>query len=46
MEETISLGKYIASRRKFLKLTQVELAEKIGVSKSAIAKWEMDDCLP
>ena len=29
-----------------MKLTQEELAEKIGVSKSAIAKWETDGGLP
>ena len=46
MEEKISLGKFIASRRKYMKLTQTELAEEIGVSKSAIAKWETDGGLP
>ena len=29
-----------------MKLTQTELAEEIGVSKSAIAKWETDGGLP
>ena len=41
-----TLGEFIAGRRKFMKLTQEELAEKIGVSKSAIAKWETDGGLP
>ena len=29
-----------------MRLTQEELAEKVGVSKSAIAKWETDGGLP
>lgn len=29
-----------------MQLTQEELAERIGVSKSAIAKWETDGGLP
>lgn len=32
--------------RKYNKLTQEELAEKIGVSRQAIAKWESGDTLP
>lgn len=46
MEEKTSLGKFISIRRKFLRMTQEELAEKIGVSKSAIAKWETERGLP
>lgn len=46
MEEKTTLGRFIASRRKYMGLTQEELAEKIGVSKSAIAKWETDGGLP
>ena len=40
------LGRFIASRRKLMGLTQEELAEKIGVSKSAIAKWETEESTP
>ena len=39
-------GYFIAERRKSMRLTQEELAAKIGVSKSAIAKWETDGGLP
>ena len=39
-------GRFISVRRKHLGLTQAELAEKIGVSKSAIAKWETEGGLP
>ena len=42
----MSLGQFIASRRKYMGLTQEELAGKIGVSKSAVAKWETDGGLP
>ena len=46
MEEKDNLGLYIANRRKFMGLTQEEMAEKVGVSKSAIAKWETNRGLP
>ncbi len=42
----MSLGQYISTRRKHMRLTQEELADKVGVSKSAIAKWETDGGLP
>lgn len=45
-EPMITLGQYISKRRKHMRLTQIELAEKVGVSKSAIAKWELDGGLP
>lgn len=46
MEQRLSLGQYISARRKHMRLTQEELADKVGVSKSAIAKWETDGGLP
>ena len=46
MDDMTSLGKFISLRRKYLRLTQEELAEKIGVSKSAVAKWETERGIP
>ena len=42
----MSLGQLIAAQRKKLMLTQEELAKKLRVSKSAIAKWETDGGIP
>ena len=46
MGNEITFGRFIAIRRRHLQLTQSELADKIGVSKSAIAKWETGGGLP
>jgi transcriptional regulator with XRE-family HTH domain len=40
------IGQKIRKIRKAHRLSQEELAEKVGVSKSAIAKWETDGGLP
>ena len=40
------IGKFIANERKKKKLTQIELAKKIGVSNSAISKWEAGNGMP
>ena len=42
----MSLGRFIADRRKWLHMTQEDLAEKVHVSKSAIAKWETNGGIP
>ena len=44
MEQT--LGKRIAENRKALKLTQDQLAEKLGVTAQAVSKWENDQSCP
>lgn len=40
------IGKFIQERRKVKELTQVELAEKLGVSNRTISKWENGNSLP
>ncbi len=42
----IKIGKFIKERREEKKLTQVELAEKLGVSNRTISKWENGNHLP
>ena len=34
------IGKFIATLRKEKGLTQQELAEKLGITKNAVSKWE------
>ena len=46
MSGKISLGKYISARRKQMEMTQEIFADRIGVSKSAVAKWETDGGIP
>ncbi len=36
----LTIGKFIALKRKEKNLTQEQLAETIGVSRQAISKWE------
>ncbi len=46
MPKNLTLGQFIAQRRKSLGWTQEQLADKVNVSKSAIAKWETDGGIP
>ena len=39
-------GKFIAHKRKEKKLTQEQLAEKLGVSNKTVSKWETGKCMP
>ncbi len=41
-----TLGKRIASLRKENGMTQMELAEKMGVTDKAVSKWERDLSIP
>ena len=40
------IGKYLAGLRKLHKITQDELANKLGVSRQAVSKWETGSSLP
>lgn len=44
--DQIKIGRFIATMRKKQKLTQCELAEKLGVSDKAVSKWERGKGLP
>ncbi len=44
--DLIKIGKYIAGKRKFLGMTQKQLAEKLGMSDKSVSKWERGVCLP
>lgn len=39
------IGRFIAEKRKEQKLTQGQLAERLGVSTNAVSKWERGLCL-
>ncbi|MBQ7923553.1 MAG: helix-turn-helix transcriptional regulator [Clostridia bacterium] len=42
----MSIGTNIYTLRKSRKITQGQLAEKLGVSEQAVSKWENDQCAP
>lgn len=42
----IKIGKFIAICRKEQKLTQMQLAEKLGITDRAVSKWETGKSLP
>lgn len=42
----ITIGRFIAKKRKELNLTQEQLAERLGVSNKTISKWETGKCMP
>ena len=41
----VRIGKFISEKRKDKKITQEQLAEKLGVSTNAVSKWERGLCL-
>lgn len=41
-----TIGNYIARKRREKSLTQVQLAEQLGVSNKTISKWENGKCMP
>ncbi|MBR1540481.1 MAG: helix-turn-helix transcriptional regulator [Clostridia bacterium] len=44
--DTIKIGKFIAENRKAKKLTQEQLAEKLGVTAKTISRWENGNYMP
>ena len=42
----VKIGKFIASKRKEQSLTQLQLAEKLGITDRAVSKWETGKSLP
>lgn len=42
----MNIGTNIYALRKQKKITQAQLAEKLGVSEQAVSKWENDQCAP
>ena len=44
--DQIKIGKFIAEERKAKKLTQRELADKLGISDKTISKWERGNGFP
>lgn len=40
MLDSVKVGKFIATKRKEVGLTQQQLADKLGISFQAISKWE------
>ena len=38
--DQIKIGRFIAEKRKEQKMTQVQLAEKLGITDRAVSKWE------
>ena len=40
------IGSFIVGKRKYLGMTQRQLAEKLGVSDKSVSKWERGVCLP
>ena len=44
--EQEKIGKFIAERRKEKSLTQMQLAEKLGITDRAVSKWETGKSMP
>lgn len=41
-----AIGHFIALKRKEKNLTQVQLAERLGISNKTVSKWENGKCMP
>lgn len=43
---SVAIGKYLSELRKYYKVTQDELASRLGVTRQAVSKWETGVTLP
>lgn len=43
---SVAVGKYLSELRKYYKVTQDELASRIGVTRQAVSKWETGMTIP
>lgn len=46
MEQNLTLGTRIQTCRRRAGLSQEQLAERLGVSRQAVSKWELDESIP
>ena len=44
--DQMKIGRFIAERRKRVSLTQLQLAEKLGLTDRAVSKWETGKAMP
>ena len=44
--DQIKIGRFIAEQRKKANLTQMQLAEKLGITDRAVSKWETGKAMP
>ena len=44
--DQIKIGRFISERRKCINLTQMQLAERLGITDKAISKWERGVAMP
>ena len=44
--DQIKIGKFIAERRRSVNLTQMQLAERLGITDRAVSKWENGRAMP
>ena len=44
--DQVKIGRFIAQRRKANNMTQMQLAEKLGITDRAVSKWETGKSLP
>lgn len=44
--DQIKIGRFIAERRKQVNLTQLQLADKLGLTDKAVSKWERGIAMP